>query len=337
MKKFFHSLILFLFTLCFSLGFTELPIYAADNSTTSSAFIFLSDSSLSLSIGDEYAMCAVFSGGRMPTWKSSKSSIASINTYGRITAKKDGTCTITAKIKGAEATCKVTVRKTKVTLNQTSLSLEHGDTFQLNGVTSNGSKITWKTSKKSVATVSENGLVTALKPGTATITAKADTTSVTCKVTVKKPTVTLNHTSITLYRNDMFQLYAKVSSKIRPTWKSSSKSVAAVDSYGMVKAVKHGTCTITATVDGVSKKCTVKVLSPEITLNASEITLAVGETFPLIARVSSGNPVVWSTSSSKAASVSATGVVTALKKGKSTIYASEDGTKVRCIVHVIDE
>lgn len=68
----------------------------------------------------------------------------------------------------------------------------------LKGQTSNGSPISWKSQKSSVAEIDENGKISAKKPGETTITAKADGTKKTCHVTVKKPKVTLNYTSASL-------------------------------------------------------------------------------------------------------------------------------------------
>lgn len=82
---------------------------------------------------------------------------------------------------------------TKVTLNKTSLSLVRGKTFQLQTTivpgNSNAKTITWSTSNKNIAKVSA-GKVTAINPGTATITAKSKSgKTATCKVSVKEATV----------------------------------------------------------------------------------------------------------------------------------------------------
>lgn len=77
--------------------------------------------------------------------------------------------------------------KKTVKLNVTKKMLTVGKTLQLK-VTGTTKKITWSSSKKSVATVSKSGKVTAKAAGTATITAKVDNKKYTCKVTVKVPT-----------------------------------------------------------------------------------------------------------------------------------------------------
>lgn len=299
-------------------------------------YIILSQYYGTMNIGEGGYIAAYTSTGKKPTWKSSDSSVASVNTYGYVTAKKAGTALITAKISNAEASCKITVKKTTIALNKTNISLENGQWTRLIASTSNGSKVTWKSSKKSVATVDEYGTVAAVKPGETVITATADKTSVTCKVKVKSPTVTLNSRSVNLYRTQTFPLKASVSSNIKPTWKTNRKSIATVDENGKVTAIKHGTATITAKVDDVSLTCEVTVKQPTVTLNKSELSLKKGTKETLSAKVSSGNTPTWTCSNSNIVSVSDQGVVTAKQKGTAYVYATEDGVKAKCKIKVIE-
>ncbi|HHT58009.1 Ig-like domain-containing protein [Herbinix luporum] len=78
----------------------------------------------------------------------------------------------------------VTVEAATIKLNKTKITLDVGDTYQLK-LTGTNKKVTWSSSKKSVATVSSKGKVTAKKAGKATITAKVGSKKYTCKVTVK--------------------------------------------------------------------------------------------------------------------------------------------------------
>jgi len=289
-----------------------------------------------VNIGDEFYLIAISSNGKQPKWSSSSSKIASVNNYGKVTAKKEGTATITAKINNAEASCKVTVKKTKISLSETNISIERGESHTLTAVTSNNKNVSWSSSHKSIASVDENGTITGLKPGETTITATVDGSKASCKVKVKYPTVTLNTKKVTLYRGQSIKLTAKVSSGIEPKWKSNKKSVAIVNPDGTVTAIKNGTAIITATVDGVSKTCEVIVKKPDISLSASELTLKVGQKIRLNAYVSSGNSPQWSSSNSNVATVDSLGWVSAVKKGRAYIYAYEDGTKVRCTVYVTD-
>lgn len=331
-KKFIISILL-----CIPLLITMIPtptVLAGSSDTF--AFIILSQYTATADIGNEIYLLAITSNGKMASWKSSDSKIASVNTYGVVTAKKSGTVKITAKISKAEASCLVTVNKTKLTLSSASASIEHGETIKLSAKSSNCSEITWKSSKKSIATIDDKGTVTGLKPGETIITAKADDTTITCKVKVKSPVVKLNKTSVDLYRNHTVQLTASVSSGIAPVWKTNKKSVAVVDETGTVTGIKNGTAVISAAIDGVDKNCTVTVRKPDITLSQEELTLKTGGSAQLSASISSNNLPLWSTSNTNVLTVTSDGKITALKKGTAYVYASEDGTKVKCTVKVTE-
>ena len=115
--------ILCMVSMLFISEYQKVEVYAASGY----GFIFLSAYEKTLKTGDTYCLSVVSSGSKKPTFTSSDSKVVSVNTYGKITAKKAGSATITAKTKNAEASCKVTVTKTKVTLNKTSLTLENGE------------------------------------------------------------------------------------------------------------------------------------------------------------------------------------------------------------------
>ncbi len=319
------------------LVYTSISYHSVSASTsTPFSFVLLSKCKATMNIGDQLNILSITSNGKKPTWKSSSSAIASVNTYGIVTAKKPGSAWITAKIKDAEASCMIVVNKTKVVINYLSISRERGETFRLSATTSNNSKVTWRSTKRSIATVNGYGTVTALKPGVTEIVATADGTSSVCSFRVLSPTLSLNKTSITLYRGQTFRLTANVSSKISPTWKTNKKNVAIVNQTGTITALKHGTATISATVDNVVTECKVTVLSPTITLDKTEIKIKKGGTTTISATVSSKNTPVWSTSNPKIVSINSKGVIKALQKGKAYLYATEDGTKVKCTIYVTE-
>lgn len=297
-------------------------------------YVLLTKYTKTMKIGDEYYLTAITSTGKKPKFSSSDSTVASVNTYGKITAKKVGNATITAKIANGEASCRVTVEKTVITLSQKSISLENGYTARLKAETSTGHPVTYKSARSSIASVDENGVITAKKPGETTITVTADKTSQTCKVTVKQPTVRLDQTSASLYRKGTLRLSVSSTSKSIPRWKTNKKSVATVDNEGRVTAVKNGTAIITVTVDGVSKTCEVTVKKPKITVGQEQISLTAGETCQPKVTVSSGNKPEYYSSNTNVATVNETGVITAIGRGRAYIYAKEDGTKVRMTVTV---
>lgn len=125
-------------------------------------------------------------------WESSDEKVATVNA-GSVTFVGEGTATITATAGGQSATCKVTVKAKviaveKVTLDKTSAELTVGDTATLKATVTpddaTDKTVTWTSSDESVATV-KDGVVTAVKAGTATITAKADGKTAECRITVK--------------------------------------------------------------------------------------------------------------------------------------------------------
>lgn len=331
-KKFLLSALL-----CFILSFLTFSGHTNyAHASSSFSLVFLSNYYKTVSIGDEFYIVAIATNGKFPKWTSSSSRIASVNTYGKVTAKKDGVATITAKVNGGEASCKVTVRKTKVSINKSSISIERGESLSLTASSSNRSPITWKSSHKSIATVDDNGKVMGIKPGKSIITATADGNSATCIVDIKYPTIKLNKKKITLYRGQSIRLSADVSSGIEPTWKTNRKSVATINPDGTVTAIKNGTAIITATVDRVSTTCEIIVKKPTISLSLDELTIKAGEKGFISAKVSSGNNPEWSSSNDNIASVNPKGIIIGHKKGRAYIYAKEDGTKVRCTVYVTD-
>jgi uncharacterized protein YjdB len=306
-------------------------VCAADSTLT---VIILSQYTASLSVGQEFYLVALVSTAKQPSFKSSDSKVASVSTYGRVTAKQAGTCRITAKSGNGEASCKVTVKKTTITLNSKKVSLENGSSYRLAATTSSGSTPSFTSNRKSVAVVDSSGLITACKPGTAVITVKADKTTVTCTVTVKSPTITLTPTKANLFRCQQLQLNANVSSGISPTWKSSKSGVATVDDTGLVTAQKHGTATITAKADGISKTCEIQVVSPTIKLSTDSITMKVGKTKKITFTVSSGNAPIIKSSKPSVVQVDQSGSLTAKSAGSAIISFSEDGTKETCKVKV---
>lgn len=123
-------------------------------------------------------------------WKTSNKKVATVSSKGKVTAKKAGSATITAKVSGKSYKCKVTVKNPS--LNKSKATLEEGKTLTL--------KLTGATAKKytsgntSVATVSSKGKITAKSAGTATITCTASNKKTyTCKVTVKSVAPTHTH------------------------------------------------------------------------------------------------------------------------------------------------
>lgn len=149
----------------------------------------ISKKSITLYVGETYQLNALENGSvTAASWSSKKNSIASVNQTGKVTAKKAGSTTITAKANGKTLKCKVTVKNKKqaasISLNPTTASVYVGNSIKLTAaVTGKSKKVTWSSSDKSIATV-KNGKVTGKSYGTVTITAKANGKKATCTVNV---------------------------------------------------------------------------------------------------------------------------------------------------------
>ena len=205
------------------------------------------------------------------TWGSSDESVAKVEN-GIVTAIGKGLSTITAKAGDTSATCMVTVSVPveNVTLNKTELVLQKGQEEVLVALVSpddaTDKTINWSSSNVSVVRVDQNGAVAAEGAGTAVITASAGTKSATCTITVTIPveSISLNMTKRTIKVNETVLLKAEINPSDATTksiqWSSSDVSIASVGSNGMVKGLKEGVATITASADGKSTSCTITVL-----------------------------------------------------------------------------
>lgn len=136
-------------------------------------------------------------------------------------------------------------------------------------------KVTWKSSKPSIAKVSGKGVVTAMKKGSATITAKVSKKKYSCKVTVTA--AKLNAGSITLDIGKSKALKF-TNSKGKVSWSSSNKAVAKVSS-GKVTGLKAGKAVISAKIGGSVYKCNVTVKNPNVAAEILEFTVADGGDF----------------------------------------------------------
>lgn len=128
--------------------------------------------------------------GKTVKWTTSNKKVATVSSKGKVTAKKAGRATITAKVSGKSYKCKVTVKKPS--LNKSKATLEKGKTLTLKLTGATAKKYT--TSNKKVATVTSKGKITAKKAGTATITCTASNKKIyKCKITVTEKAVTHKH------------------------------------------------------------------------------------------------------------------------------------------------
>lgn len=247
---------------------------------------------------------------------------------------------------------------TKISLDKSELTLNEGESATLVATltpASSKESVTWSTNDSKVATVSKSGEVKAVAEGSATITASLKNGSkATCNVTVKKKaeeektTITLDKESASLKIGETITLVATLTpegSKEKVTWSSSKEAVATVSEKGVVTAVTEGEAEITASLaNGNTATCTITVTKEEeevkttITLDKEKSELKVGETLTLVAALApedADDKITWSSSKEAVATVSKTGVVTAVSEGDAVITAAlANGNKATCTITV---
>ena len=273
-----------------------------------------------------------------------------------VTVKGNGT--IYEKTDNVTVTDQVKTGVTGVSLNKTELALEVGETGTLeakvepNDASNKG--VTWSSSNNEIATVN-NGVVTAVKEGTTTITvttAEGGKTA-TCKVIVNAPqtkpvtNVTLEPNTLTLEVGKSETLTAKVepsdATNQKVTWESNATNVATVDNSGKVTAVSEGTATITAKAGEQTATCTVTVTKADVavesvTLDKTSLDLKTGDNATLTATVSPDNAtdrtVTWESNATNIATVDNNGAVTAKAAGTATITAKAGEQTATCKITV---
>ena len=194
-------------------------------------------------------------------WNSSNPAVAAVDANGVVTGISAGTAVITANMDGNTVSCNVTVYAPEYSsLNYKAISLypQQTQTLKLSVEPAeyglDGLK--WTSSNTKVATVNSKGVVTAKAKGTATITASVNGVKRTCKVTVKP--MSISKQNATVYVKKTLKLTVNGGTG-KATWKSGNKKVATVNANGVVKGIKPGTATITATKNGKKFKCKVTV------------------------------------------------------------------------------
>lgn len=207
----------------------------------------------------------------------------------------------------------------------------------------------WQTSDASIFTVDNQGNITALKVGEATLTVRADNLnlSATSQVTIlpiEASSIEITPKSASLLIGESIQLEGVVlpenTTDKTMVWISEDKSVITVTETGLVEAVGLGKAKITATSGTASGYCEITVdpiVAETVTLSANNVSLFIGSTTTLTATVDPANTtdktITWSSSNDQVAKVS-DGVITGVGAGKTTITASCGTASSSCEVKV---
>ncbi len=306
------------------------------------AGISLDKDKLTLKIDEEQQLAATtIPSAAEVTWISSAEGTVTVDATGKVKAKAPGDAVITAKITVAgqdyTASCTVTVLPS-ITIDPTSLAMipEQEKTITASTIPS-GATVIWTSSDESTARVDTTGKVTALKEGTATITASVDGAAIPvtaqCAVTIgTTPSVRPNKDTLDLRIGEEETLTATtIPETAAVTWTSSNPEVATVSESGTVKAIGTGNATITAkiTVEGIDFQgtCAVNVtpqpVTPSVSVSPSSLVLQVGTERQIeVTTVPAGARVTFTSSNPAAASVSENGVIASNSEGDAIITAS---------------
>jgi len=293
--------------------------------------------------------------GRPVTWSISSTAIASVSATGLITAIASGGAVVTAASEGRTAVVAVTVSTVPIATIAVTPSTDTvvvNQTLQLTAVakdaqggTLTGRTMAWITSDASRATVSSTGLVTGVSPGAVTITASAEGKTGTASITIKdKPVgaVILSPAQVSIETGQTRQLTAQVTDDQgnaltgRPiTYTSDNSAVATVSSAGLVTGVAIGAAKITATSEGKSGTSDVTVTPvavANVQISPPTADLVIGQSTTLAAvptdskgNVLGGRSASWISGGPSVATVSQTGVVTAVGVGSAVIFATVEG------------
>ena len=319
----------------------------------------INETQKTLRISEQLELIATVKPAKLPsadravTWTSSNEDVATV-VNGLVTAVGDGTAVITCtsvKEPSKSVTCTITVNNgivAEITLTSPeNVSVELGETAKIEATVTIG-ELTYTSSDENVARVDENGNVTAVSAGTATIRIQAtDSEGV-----FKDVTVTVNPApEVSITNKDATASPLKVGDSLTLTatanrddgnleWTSSDTAVATVDTNGKVtaKAVGKTTITVNYTANGITVSDTVVVTVydgayVEFTYEARSV--AKGETWE-IAHSAAGGTITWTSSNPEFATVN-NGVVTAVAVGKTTITATVAGKSQTMVIQVYNK
>lgn len=304
-------------------------------------------------------------GGRPITWSSSDAQIATVSSSGVVTARAVGEARIAASAGGQSAISTITVTAREVASVQitpvaVSVRVARSASLQARALDADGQPlpdrtITWSSANTAIATVTAQGVVTAVAPGATTVTATSEGRTAQAAVTITPEpvaTVSVAPTLDTLAVGGA-QLFVATLRDVdgatltaRPiAWSVNNVSVATVSSTGTVTALAPGTVTVSAVSEGRVGQATVVVLerfADAVTLTPNSGTLQVGAELALQAQVTDpagtllpDRIVSFSSDAPLVATVTAAGLVTARAPGVARITASSEGKTAEAAITVV--
>ncbi len=250
-----------------------------------------------------------------------------------------------------------TAETLSITLDQPKISIAAGTTTRLNAsvlpLNAQQQHVSWVSSDLGICSVDENGVVTGLREGEASVTAiSPNGMSDACDVLVRKVTfadsVSLNPSKLVIGTGQQQSLQLTIKpadSNELVTWKSSDNAVATVDQSGLVSLIRNGQAVITATTEsGKEVSCVVQAVDPDnvvtqVAVDATEVTLYEGEARLMVAKVKPSTAidqmVTWTSSDEKVAQVGSNGLIAGIGGGDCVVYCTaSSGVAAEVKVHV---
>lgn len=264
--------------------------------------IRLDKENITMPVGSTYRLTATIlpenATDKTLVWKSDDESVAIVDKDGLVIAVKGGFETIisAATPKGdVKAICKVKVEKkvvpvSGITIDKESLKMKVGETYHLTAKVSpedaTDKSVVWKSEDESIATVDQEGLVTAVKGGSKTmITATSGEFSASCAVTIEEDVIPVK--GITLDK-EIIEMAVGSSCRLNATitpsdatdktiiWDSSDETIAIVSSSGVIAALKEGDVTITAYSSDRKKSASCGVFIKDVKIALAKTTGIIG-------------------------------------------------------------
>ena len=301
------------------------------------------EDTITVFVGDSYQLEPQQSGATSSDFRynTSNVNIATVTTKGVVTGKAVGETEI--RIYGIDATINIKVvvvpKIDSITVNTEEISLTLGENFDIDyEITPEDATqpVRFSSNAELIATVDENGVVTAVAVGETTITVFANDNAkktVTVKVFPKTEKIEFISDKLELPVTQSGTLEYKVTpidSIEKKIFTSSDDSIVTVDENGNIVAKKDGTAEITLTMGSVSAKITVVVKNKDIpvekiTFGETDVTVIKGSNYELSWTISPKYPtnstLTFESSNKKVATVDKNGVITGVAEGPATITA----------------
>ncbi len=297
------------------------------NSTTTGIIRIVAELSISptsgtVMVGDTLSFDA--SGGSIPyVWSTSDPNIATIDSDGLLTGVTPGTVTVTvADQLDAAVSTDVIVVVAALTVSSSGDFVTVGDTLSVNAV-GGVPPYAWSTTNPNVATIDDNGLLTAVAPGTTVVavTDQLNNTASTGRIQVAAP-LSISTSGDTATVGD--ELSFSAAGGVGPySWRTSDSAIASINNDGVLTALAPGEITVTVTDQrgGTSTTDVIRIVGG-LTLSPNSDTVVVGGSLRFNA-TGGVSPYRWSISDESIAAINPNGVLTAVAPGTVTVTVSD--------------